>query len=117
MSQARILVVDDEPDFVTYATAVFEDHGARVTAAMNGEEALRLAAETRPDMITLDLEMPEEWGSRLYRKMSKDKDLKDIPVIVISGIDGDHAIRKAVAFIRKPFDADRLLGIVKKTIG
>ena len=52
----------------------------------------------KPDLITLDLELPGEWGPRFYRKLRKDKDLRDTPIIVISGIDGDHAVKDAIAF-------------------
>ena len=61
--------------------------------------------------------MPKEWGSKLYRKLSKDNELKKIPIIVTSGLDGKYAVKDAVAFIRKPFDPDKLLGIVKSIIG
>jgi CheY-like chemotaxis protein len=71
----------------------------------------------KPDLICLDLQMPGEWGPRFYRKLRKDKEVKDIPIIVISGIDGDHAIKDAVAFVKKPFDPEKLIGIVKMTIG
>jgi CheY-like chemotaxis protein len=71
----------------------------------------------RPDLITLDLQIPGEWGPRFYRKLRKDKDLRETPVITIRGIDGDHTIKDAVAFLAKPFDSDKLLGIIKKTIG
>ena len=50
-------------------------------------------------------------------KKVKEKDLRDIPIIVISGIDGDHAVKDAIAFIKKPFDPEKLVGIVKNTIG
>jgi CheY-like chemotaxis protein len=79
--------------------------------------AVRPAAAWKPDLITLDLQLPGEWGPRFYRKLRKDKELKDIPVIVVSGIDGDHAIKGAVAFVKKPFDPEKLIGIVKNTIG
>jgi len=69
----------------------------------------------KPDLITLDLQMPDEWGPRFYRKLSK-SEFKDVPVIVVSGMAGQHAIRKAAAYISKPFDPDKLLGIVLKTI-
>jgi CheY-like chemotaxis protein len=49
--------------------------------------------------------------------MAKDETLKDIPVIVISGMAGRHAVKSAVAYVAKPFDPDKLLGIVKRTIG
>jgi hypothetical protein len=58
-----------------------------------------------------------KWDSRFYRLLSKDESLKKIPVIVISGLAGQHAVKDAVAFVKKPFDPDKLLGIVKKTIG
>jgi len=61
--------------------------------------------------------MPQEWGPRFYRKLRQDKDLKETPVIVITGIDGDHAIKDAVGYLSKPFDPDKLLGIVKRIIG
>ncbi len=44
--------------------------------------------------------MPGEWGPRFYRRLRKDKELKDTPVIVVSGIDGDHAVKDAVAFVK-----------------
>ena len=66
-------------------------------------------------MITLDLQMPDEWGPRFYRKLSKSK-YKDTPVIVISGMSGQHAIKNAVAYVSKPFDPDKLLGIVQKAL-
>ena len=113
----KILVIDDDPVIVKYLVNLFTDNGYETCSAGGGLEALEVVRNERPDLITLDLEMPDQWGPRFYRSLMKEKELKDTPVIVISGIDGDHAIRKAVAFVRKPFDADRLLGIVKKTIG
>ena len=56
-------------------------------------------------------------GIAVLSKACKDEELKKIPVIVISGLAGQHAVKDAVAFVRKPFDPDKLLGIVKKTIG
>ena len=113
----KILVVDDDPVVVKYLVTLFTDNGYDVVSASSGKEALERLKTTLPDLITLDLEMPEEWGSKVYRKLSKDDTLKNIPIIVISGMAGRHAVQKAVAYLPKPFDADKLLGIVKKTIG
>jgi DNA-binding response OmpR family regulator len=69
-----------------------------------------------PDLITLDLEMPEEWGPRFFRKLSKAKGF-DIPVIVISGLSGrQYSIPKADAFFAKPFDKDELLAAVNRIL-
>ena len=113
----RILIIDDDPVVVKYLKTLFEESDYETDSASNGVEGMEKMKANKPDMITLDLEMPEEWGSRLYRKMSKDEELKDIPVIVISGMSGRHAVKSAVAYVAKPFDPDKLLGIVKKTIG
>ena len=93
------------------------DNGYTTCNASSTTEGLAVVRKERPDLITLDLQMPGEWGPRFYRKLRQDKVLRETPVVVITGIDGDHAIKDAVAFMAKPFDADKLLGIVKKTIG
>ena len=88
----RILVIDDDPVVVKYLTTLFSDNGYETDTASTGVEGMEKLKANKPDLITLDLEMPEEWGSRLYRKMTKDEDLKGIPVIVISGMSGRHAV-------------------------
>lgn len=113
----KILIVDDDAVVVKYLKALLEDNGYDTCTAADSQEGLAALREEKPDLITLDLEMPGEWGPRFYRKLRQDKALRDIPVVVISGIDGDHAIKDAVAFLAKPFDPDKLLGIIKKTIG
>ena len=113
----KILIIDDDPIVVKYLQAVFSDNGYETVTAGTSEEGLEVVRRERPDLITLDLQMPGEWGPRFYRKLRKDKELKKIPIIVISGIDGDHAVRDAVAFVRKPFDPEKVVGIVKNTIG
>lgn len=114
----KIMVVDDDPKIVQFLTSLFADNGYVTCSASNGAEALDVVARERPDLITLDLEMPEEWGPRFYRKYSQNKDLPDIPVIVISGLSGIHlAIRKAVATINKPFDPHKVLAAVEAAIG
>ncbi len=114
----KIIVIDDDPIVVKYLKTLFDDNGYETLVAYDGTEAEDLVEESKPDLITLDLEMPKEWGPRFYRKMRKNEDLRDIPVIVISGLSNPkHAIKDAVAVIRKPFDADKLLDIVKGILG
>ena len=113
----RILIIEDDPITLRYLETLFRDNGYETITATSSVEGLELVRREMPDLISLDLQMPDEWGTRFYRKLRKDKELKDIPVIVVSGIDGDHAIKDAVAFVRKPFDPDKLIGIVRSTIG
>jgi CheY-like chemotaxis protein len=114
----KIMIIDDDPNVVSYLTDLFDDNGYDTCSASGGSEALETLAKEKPDLITLDLEMPEEWGPRLYRKIVQEKESKNTPVIVISGLIGSqYAIQKAVASLLKPFDKDELLKIVKDTIG
>lgn len=115
LSGRTILVIDDEPDFVVYASAVFEDHGARVHKALNGEEALELAAEINPDLITLDITMPGMSGQEVFERLRRDKALRDIPVFIITGqpelrkLIYDRPVPPPEGFIGKPVDEDQLM--------
>ncbi|MCJ7772337.1 MAG: response regulator [Desulfobacterales bacterium] len=114
----KIMIVDDDPNIITYLTDFFTDNGYQTCSAKDGNEAFTVAQKEQPDLITLDLEMPGEWGPRFFRKLSQESGIKNTPVIVISGLTGNkYAIQKAVASISKPFDRDELLKIVKDTIG
>ena len=113
----KILIIDDDPVVVRYLSAVFSDNGYATCSATSSTEGLEVVKAEKPDLICLDLQMPGEWGPRFYRKLRKEKKFKGVPIIVVSGIDGDHAIKDAVAFVKKPFDPEKLVGIVKNTIG
>ena len=114
----KIMVVDDDPAIVEYLVSVFKDNGYETCSASDGEKALDVLEKEKPQLITLDLEMPNEWGPRFYRKYTQKPEFKDIPVIVISGLAGIHlAIRKAVATVNKPFDPQAVVQIVEQTIG
>jgi CheY-like chemotaxis protein len=114
----KILIVDDEPHIIKYLQSFLEDNGYETCTASNGEEALDVLKAEHPDLITLDLQMPGDTGTRFYRNMTKAKEFKDTPVIVISGIPGRHlAVSKPTAVFEKPIDRDALLKTVKETIG
>ena len=118
MTKKRILVVDDEKDVVEFLTELLEDNGYQVSSAYDGIEAMELIEESKPDLILLDLQMPEETGTGLYRKLHHKKEYKDIPVIVISGLAGSYlAVSKSVPVIEKPPDEKEVLGEVAKALG
>jgi len=113
----KILVIDDDLNIRDYLVSLFNDNGYEAYIAGDVKEGLNAAKENKPDLITLDIEMPGEWGPRFYRLLSQDPELKNIPVIVISGLSGhQYAVVKAVASLTKPFDREELLGIVKETL-
>ncbi len=110
----KVLIIDDDPYIVKYISEVLTDNGYATCSASNVEEALAVLTREHPDMVTLDMEMPQEWGPRFYRKMTMIPEFKNMPVVVISGLTGIHlAIRNAVASLSKPFDPEELLKIVE----
>jgi len=114
----KILIVEDDPAVVDFLSNLFRDHGYEVCAALDGFEALQVMRDERPDMVTLDLEMPKEWGTRFYRKFKKDETLKDTPVLIISAMPSRHlSVKGAVAYLHKPFQPEEVIRLVKETIG
>ena len=95
----KILTIDDDPYIVKYITEVLSDNGYATCSASSVEEALSVLEAERPDLVTLDMEMPDEWGPRFYRKMSMNPAFKDTPVIVISGLQGIHLSPSATPWL------------------
>jgi Fe-S oxidoreductase len=80
-----ILIVDDEPDIRTFLATVFEDGGATVIEADDGEKGLALARESKPDLMTLDISMPGKDGGEVFVALRKDPEIRDVKVCVITG--------------------------------
>jgi DNA-binding NtrC family response regulator len=113
----KILIIDDDSIIRNYLTNLLKDNGYETAVAENAKEAMDLVGSETFDLITLDLEMPGEWGTRFFSKLAQDKLKKNIPVIVISGMSGnEYAIPKAVASLTKPFDRKELLKIVRDVL-
>ena len=118
----KILVVDDEPDIVTYLSTLFADQGYEVVTAADGEGAVRTARAEKPDLITLDMSMPGQSGVRALAELKADDVLKKIPVIIVTGIgepmksflDRMKKAPTAEGFISKPIEEAELLGLAKK---
>jgi CheY-like chemotaxis protein len=118
MAKKQILVVDDEKDIVEFLTQLLEDNGYEVAAAYDVVQGMEMVVKKRPDLILLDLQMPEETGTGLYRKLHNKKEYKDIPVIVISGLAGNYlAVGKSVPVIDKPPGEEQVLQEVAKALG
>ncbi len=114
----KILIIDDEDDIIIFLETLFISAGYDTITARNGVEALDVARQEKPDLMTLDLQMPKNTGTDFYRKLSREAELKDVPVIVISGVPGRHlAVPKPAAVFEKPIDREKLLKTVQTLIG
>ena len=112
--QARILLVDDEPDLIDTIQCRLEANSFDVTTACNGEEGLKKAAEENPDLILLDTNMPVMNGHEMLERLRKDPDLKDIPVIMCTALCEAQDIAAASSYgisdyVTKPFDYTDLI--------
>jgi CheY-like chemotaxis protein len=116
-SSRQVLVVDDDRMLREVLIGALEDEGYTVRAARNGREALALLEHWQPDLILLDLMMPEMDGWTFRSRQLQLPDWADIPVIVLSagpnlryGVDS----LRSTAIFPKPFDLDLLLAAVDK---
>ena len=125
----KILIIDDEPNVITYLSTLLEDNGYATCSTLNADEGYQKALEERPDLITLDLLMPDKTGIKLYKELKKDATLKDIPVIMVTGFTSEQfpmvdfkkfiyerSIPGPEGFIEKPIDAEALLSAVQENI-
>ncbi len=86
---AKVLVVDDDPDFVKVTTRVLEKGGHEVASAANGAKALQVMRQDRPDVVLLDIMMSYILdGLDVSREMAEDPSLKDVPVIMVTSLTG-----------------------------
>jgi CheY-like chemotaxis protein len=120
----KILVVDDEQDVTTFIGTLLEDNGYTAIKASNGKEGFEKAKSEQPDLILLDISMPEETGVRMYRHLSEDKQTARIPVVILTGISHEfkHFIetRRQVpppaGYFDKPPDRDQLLAKIQELV-
>lgn len=82
----RILIIDDEPDIVTFLGAVLEENGYSSMSAQDGVEGLETLRREKPDLVLLDLMMPKKSGITMFQELRKDPELGQIPVVVVTGV-------------------------------
>jgi DNA-binding response OmpR family regulator len=116
-----ILVADDEPDIVTIVEMILRSQGYDVLKAANGLEALELAERHSPDLILLDIMMPDMDGWEVLRLLHVDPSTSEIPVAMISAKTGSRAKitsmqEGAVDYITKPVDSQELLSKVRELL-
>ncbi len=115
----KILVVDDDPDFVAALRLRLETNQYQVVTAASGDEGLRKAESEKPDLIILDVMMPEVDGFTMTRALRAIGSLRSIPVIVITGKEGLRDLFEmecVKAYFTKPYDADELLQKIKTVL-
>jgi CheY-like chemotaxis protein len=126
----KILVIDDEADTVIYMETLLQDSGYDTVSASNGQEGLEKAKSENPDLVVLDVSMPEKSGMRFFKEFKSDPALEAIPVVFVTGVTGfagdKDALKKFIGkrgtipepegFFSKPIDRDEFLKSVNKIL-
>ena len=119
----KILLIEDEEIMIGLLQKKLTNEGYEVSVARDGEEGLKAMREVRPDLVLLDIIMPKMGGFEVMEGMQKDKELKKIPVIVISNsgqpVELDRAQKLGAKdwLIKTEFDPEEVIDKVKKQIG
>jgi Fe-S oxidoreductase/ActR/RegA family two-component response regulator len=118
----KILVADDEPDFVTFVSTVLEDNGAEIIEAFDGNQAIELARKEKPDLMTLDITMPGKSGIEVFEIFRNDDELTNIPICIMTGkpelrkLIYDRAVRPPEGYVDKPVDEESIILNIRKIL-
>lgn len=129
-AKKKILIVDDEPSVITYLETLLQDNGYETISAADGKIGLEKLRGERPDLVTLDISMPEKSGVRFYRDVKEDPELAKIPVVIVTAVTGEagdpEPFKKFIStrrqvpppegFIAKPIEREELLTTIKKLL-
>ena len=122
----RVMIVDDEPALRTLVRANLEVDGLEVSEAVDGNEAMDMLrqakAETRPDLILLDIMMPGKDGIEVLEDLAADESLRDLPVVLLTAKGEQEDLERGAALgarghITKPFDPEQMVRTVKAALG
>ncbi len=123
MKKKRILLVDDEPSVTRTLQIYLEATGAyEVRAENDATLALAAAQEFKPDLIFLDLVMPEKDGAALAEQLSADATLKDVPIVFLTALVTENEIGRedrdigGHTFLAKPLDPEKIVECIEKYV-
>ena len=129
MKTRTALIIDDDPDVTTYLGTLLEDHGWKVLTSNSPNDGIAMAKAEKPDVILLDVMMPERGGLSTLIALRKDKNLSSVKIVLVTGI--QETLKGAnfesfldrfkhyppSAYLEKPIDADALLAKLDELTG
>ena len=122
--EKKVLIVDDEPEQIDFASALLKENGYIPVGASNGIEGMKKAKTEKPDLILLDILMPERGGIGMYQDLKHDEETKNIPVVIVTGLgQGTHFenfmfmleehVPAPDGFVEKPMNPDTILKLLR----
>ena len=121
-SKYTVLAVDDVPLNLILVEKILQRYNFKVKKANGGQEALDMIAAEKPSLILLDLMMPNVDGFDVLAALSKSEETSNIPVVILSALNSESDIEKALSngakdFVTKPILMDKLLNCILRTLG
>jgi len=119
----KIMIVDDEEDMRIYLQTIFRKAGYDTDIAVNGEEALQNINAIKPDLITLDILMPQKSGLKFFETIRNAEPTRKLPIIVVSGVTGHSEFFEEeknsgpTIYLEKPIKPEELVAKVKELLG
>ncbi len=118
----KVLIIEDYPATAEMISNILKTEGIDVVTAADGPSGLAKAKSAKPDLILLDIMMPEMSGFEVCEKLKADSGTSSIPIIIVSVRAAEDSIKKgkelgASEYISKPFDPFKLIEVVKKYLG
>ncbi len=116
-----VLIVDDDSALVEVLTLRLKNQGFKTLAAASGSQGLSMARREQPDLIVLDLRLPDTDGFTVCQELADSPDTCAIPVIILSGMERPDIIRRSREagcqyYVRKPYDPNALLILIRHAI-
>ena len=117
----KILVIDDEPNIVQYLAFVFNREGFDVATAGDGVQAMSMIRDSKPNLLILDIVMPNKNGYEVCQEIKSDPELQDIQVVMLSSISNEDSRRHAMSqgaddYINKPFSPMQVVTRIKELL-
>ncbi len=130
MGKKKVLFVDDELDMRIFLSTVLKTEGYEAVAARNALEGIKKARDVCPDLIIMDVMMPQAGGVTLFQDLKKDAQLRHVPVIMLSGVSEkafshhlkmlnvrlDDSLPPPDAYMEKPLDPARLVATIERLL-
>lgn len=120
-------MVEDEADHAALLASYLEKHGYSVSVSLDGEDAWSRVMKEAPDLITLDYMMPRRTGLKFYRDLRRDESLRDIPIVLVTGITATGTKERNVfaasprlgapdGYLEKPVSEEALIGTIGRVL-
>jgi len=122
-SMKKILFIEDEFALQKTFGDIFKQEGYEMVSALNGEEGLKLAKSQKPDLILLDLILPKMHGFEVLKNIKSDAETKDIPIIVLTNLEGTADVEKALELgattylVKANYTLEEVISKIKKALG